>query len=90
MALPGDDTLNLSWILSNGGKAYLDYARHISTPYLLIMGVACAVGFIGNMAVLASIALNSKLHKSMSVFLVNLALADLWVTATGDPFSMLG
>lgn len=62
----------------------------LSIPYLLVMGSACITGIIGNLAVFGAIILNEKLHQVRSIFLVNLAVADLWVTAVGDPISLLG
>jgi hypothetical protein len=78
-----------SWF-ADGGREYVDGNPHISYPYLIIIGVASIVGTAGNFAVFGAILLNRNLQRPKAVFMVNLALADLWVTAVGDVISIFG
>lgn len=52
--------------------------------------LAAVVGTLGNLLVLAAIAINPNLHRAGSVFMVNLAAADLIVASFMDPLSLIG
>ncbi len=73
-----------------GGEEYVKDLLHVSAPYLLVTSLATVVGTLGNVLVLVTIATNRNLHRAGSVFMVNLAAADLLVTAFMDPLSLTG
>ena len=62
----------------------------VSIPFLLIGGGACVFGVLGNLCVLGAVVVQKALKNSRSVFLVNLAIADLVVTSIADPFAVVG
>ena len=62
----------------------------VSIPYLLIGSALCVFGTLGNLSVLGAVAVHRALQNSRSVFLVNLAIADLIVTSIADPFTVVG
>lgn len=73
-----------------GGPEWIARYPQLAYPYMVIAGTAAIVGFIGNILVLLTVAMNRKLQDAKNVFLVNLALADTMVTSIADPFSIVG
>ena len=73
-----------------GGREYVSSLPHISYPYLVILSLASVIGTAGNFAVIGAIIVNSNLHRPKVVYMLNLAVADLWVTAVADQISLLG
>ena len=59
-------------------------------PYLTIASFAVVFGSLGNLFVLGSVIVHRKLRNQRSVFLVNLAIADLFVTTIADPYGIIG
>ena len=55
-----------------------------------IMSVLSIVGTIGNILVITAVYVHSKLRKVQSVFIINLAVADLIVTTIVIPFAIVG
>ncbi len=56
----------------------------------MIASFAVVFGSLGNVFVLGSVIVHKKLQNQRSVFLVNLALADLMVTTIADPYGIVG
>ncbi len=73
-----------------GGRQYIHDHPVAAIPYLVIATTAAIIGTIGNLLVLYSIFYYVPLRKPDSVFLINLALADLLVASFGDPFGIVG
>ena len=59
-------------------------------PTIVILSLASFVGTMGNVLTLLAIALNKSVRNVESVFIVNLALSDLYVTTVADPMSITG
>ena len=61
-------------------------------PYITILGVAAVIGTVGNVLVIGTIILMacSGCHGANNIFIFNLAISDIIVTAFIDPFSILG
>ena len=59
-------------------------------PSVFILLLASLFGTGGNVLVLLAIAKFKKLRKEESVFFINLACADLFVTIFVDPMSAIG
>ena len=59
-------------------------------PVIVILSVASFVGTAGNILTLLAIASNKKLRNAEMIFIVNLAISDLYVTAIADPLSIVG
>ena len=64
----------------------------IAVPYLVLTVVSTVIGNIGNILILLVSALSQcvGISKVGSEFIVNLALADLLVTAVANPFCIIG
>lgn len=73
-----------------GGKHFVAKYPWTALPYLTIATVASGVGILGNLGVLIVIFAHKPLKNARNAFLVNLALADLLVTAIADPFGVIG
>ena len=73
-----------------GGKDFIAKYPATAVPYLFIAFTASIVGTIGNVSVLSVIFVYKPLKNARNVFLVNLALADLLVTAIANPFGIIG
>ncbi|ELU08523.1 hypothetical protein CAPTEDRAFT_123524 [Capitella teleta] len=58
--------------------------------YLVVICTAVVSGTVGNSMVIAAVLITKKLKTVGNMFIVNLALADLCVTAFVDPFSIIG
>ncbi|XP_052778567.1 melatonin receptor type 1B-A-like [Mya arenaria] len=89
-------TLNDSFIDNIPSGAVL-YGRHeflqirpeLAIPCIIVLGFASLVGTFGNLLILFVIATKNKLRKVESIFIVNLAISDLYVTTMADPMSLI-
>ena len=73
-----------------GGKHFMSKYPGTAVPYLTIAFTSSIIGTLGNIAVLFIIFVHKPLRNARNAFLVNLALADLLVTAVADPFGIIG
>ena len=73
-----------------GGKHFISKYPGTAIPYLVIAFTASIAGTLGNIAVLFIIFVYKPLKNARNAFLVNLALADLLVTAVANPFGIIG
>ncbi|XP_046568485.1 melatonin receptor type 1B-B-like [Haliotis rubra] len=76
--------------LTFGRHEFLTIQPEIAIPILFILGLATVVGTLGNGLILVSVATRKSLHNVESIFIVNLACSDLYVTAIADPMSIIG
>ncbi|XP_077994496.1 melatonin receptor type 1B-like [Glandiceps talaboti] len=58
--------------------------------YLITQVIIMIVGDIGNIMVIGAVLVSGKLYTAGNIFIMNLAIADLWVTAFVDTFSIIG
>ena len=74
------------------------FARHeflslkpwIAFPVIIVITLASLIGVFGNVLILLAVALCKKIRNEESIFIVNLALSDLYVTMVADPMSIVG
>ena len=59
-------------------------------PVLVFLCLASFVGTMGNVLTLLAIARNKNVRNVESMFIVNLAISDLYVTMIADPTSIIG
>lgn len=69
---------------------FLNNSPGIAIPVLIVLTAACVVGTFGNVLILMSVATTKELQNVESIFIVNLACSDLYVTMVADPMSILG
>lgn len=62
----------------------------LAIVYIVIVGFALLVGTIGNVLIIIIFTVMRRINKSGKEFMVNLAIADLCVTAIADPLCILG
>ncbi|XP_046568437.1 melatonin receptor type 1B-B-like [Haliotis rubra] len=75
--------------LTFGRHEFLTIQPEIAIPILFILGLATVAGTLGNGLILVSVATRKSLHNVESIFIVNLACSDLYVTAIADPMSII-
>lgn len=68
----------------------LDSDTTLAIIYIVIMGIALLVGTCGNALILLVSAVMRGINKSGKEFILNLAIADLCVTAIADPLCIVG
>ena len=61
-----------------------------SIPIIIVLSLASLGGTFGNVLTLITVALCKEVRNVESIFIVNLALSDLCVTAVANPMSILG
>ena len=59
-------------------------------PTIVILSIASFVGTGGNIMILLAIASSHNLRNVEAIFIVNLAISDLYVTLIADPMSIVG
>ncbi|KAK3581244.1 hypothetical protein CHS0354_032965 [Potamilus streckersoni] len=79
---------------SNSDHAYmrhefLNYNPNIVVPCIVILAMASVVGTAGNILILLAVATNKALRNVESIFIVNLAYSDLYVTLIADPMNIV-
>ncbi|KAL3852321.1 hypothetical protein ACJMK2_015978 [Sinanodonta woodiana] len=72
-----------------GRLEFLQAKPHIVIPSIIIVSLASVAGTFGNILILIAVATTKKLRNTESIFIVNLALSDLFVTAISDPMNIV-
>lgn len=62
----------------------------LAISYIVIVGIALLVGICGNVLILMIFTVMRGINKSGKEFMMNLAIADLCVTAIADPLCIVG
>ncbi|XP_055350380.1 melatonin receptor type 1B-B-like [Paramacrobiotus metropolitanus] len=99
-------TVNFTDRLCSGANASTNGScihSHVAEPYMylehnlawkiitaLVIGTAALIGTLGNFLIVLAVCLVKPLRTSGNVFVVNLALADIVITAFIDPFNVVG
>ncbi|WAR25917.1 MTR1A-like protein [Mya arenaria] len=89
---------NKNSVVDNTHQDVVIYGRHeflqtrpeLAVPCIIVLGFASIVGTLGNLLILFVIATKKKLRNVESIFIVNLAISDLYVTVVADPMSLIG
>ena len=79
-----------SWLKTNNRSVDYSYSPWALFSSVFILFMASFIGTGGNILILLAIAVWRKLRNTESVFLINLACADLFVTTIVDPISLIG
>ena len=59
-------------------------------PYITLTMMAIVLGIVGNILILVVFSKYKKLDRNGNEFMINLAIADLFVTAIADPMCIVG
>lgn len=81
---------NIDTESSFGRHGFLRANPWTAIPSVAVLSVASLGGTFGNVLTLLSVALCKDVRNVESVFIVNLAISDLYVTAVADPMSIVG
>ncbi|KAK3609833.1 hypothetical protein CHS0354_029873 [Potamilus streckersoni] len=68
---------------------FLKEKPHIAIASIIMISVASMEGIFGNILIPIAVATHKKLRNIESVFIVNLAMSDLYVTAIADPMNIV-
>lgn len=68
----------------------LDTNPTLAIVYIVIVGIALLVGTCGNVLILRIFTVMGGINRSGKEFMMNLAIADLCVTAFADPLCIVG
>ncbi|XP_041349566.1 melatonin receptor type 1B-B-like [Gigantopelta aegis] len=80
-------TLNSS-TFKFGRHEFVNSNPEMAIPLLIALGLGTVIGTFGNVLILLGVARAKDLQNMESVFIVNLACSDLYVTALADPMSI--
>lgn len=69
---------------------FMQSSPAVAVPLLVILFFASVLGTFGNILIVISVATTKELRNVESIFLVNLAFSDLYVTMIADPMSIIG
>lgn len=83
-------SLNNGSVMAVRQEPLLDSDTTLAIIYIVIMGIALLVGTCGNALILLVSAVMRGINKSGKEFILNLAIADLCVTAIADPLCIVG
>lgn len=83
-------SLNNATVMAVRKEPLLDTDTTLAIIYIVIMGIALLVGTCGNALILLVSAIMRGINKSGKEFILNLAIADLCVTAIADPLCIVG
>ena len=73
-----------------GKHEFLSSKPWAAWPTIVVLSFASFVGTVGNILTLLAIASNKSVRNVESIFIVNLAISDLYVTTVADPMSIIG
>ena len=73
-----------------GKHEFVNTRPWTAIPVIVILSIASLVGTAGNIMILLAIALSQNLRNVEAIFIVNLAISDLYVTLIADPMSIVG
>ncbi|KAK7485099.1 hypothetical protein BaRGS_00023639, partial [Batillaria attramentaria] len=68
---------------------FVDTLPALAIILIAVLVVAAVMGTAGNLLILVSVATHKDLRNVESVFVVNLACSDLYVTLIADPLSIV-
>ena len=71
-------------------KSYLEVQPEAAAIYIFMVAIALSVGTLGNLLIIGVFAFSRQTRTVGNEFIVNLAIADLCVTAITDPLCILG
>ncbi|XP_076448660.1 melatonin receptor type 1B-A-like [Babylonia areolata] len=86
----GQDTTSTTTVSHYEPYEFLEEQPALSSLIILILIAASVAGTSGNILILVSVATQRDLQNVESVFIVNLACSDLYVTLIADPLSVVG
>ena len=73
-----------------GKHEFINTRPWTAVPTIIILSIASFVGTAGNIMILLAIASSQNLRNVEAIFIVNLAISDLYVTLIADPMSIVG
>lgn len=89
--MSGNESINAVY----ENKYFGQYEFILDTPgfaisCIVILTLASVVGTFGNVMILIVVSKTKELRQTQSIFIVNLAISDLYVTLIADPMSIVG
>nr|KAG5698182.1 hypothetical protein BaRGS_030545 [Batillaria attramentaria] len=89
LSFPSDGPENMTGTLRYAPLEFVDTLPALAIILIAVLVVAAVMGTAGNLLILVSVATHKDLRNVESVFVVNLACSDLYVTLIADPLSIV-
>ena len=74
----------------NGTEGEFSLSLEVAVSSVVVLSIATIVGTLGNVLLLVVIATAKGIRTTETVFVINLALSDLYVTSIADPMGIIG
>ncbi|KAH3819150.1 hypothetical protein DPMN_120883 [Dreissena polymorpha] len=84
------DTNSTTGEETNMMSSYVTENPFLGITYVIILGVTSVVGTFGNGLILYVVSVKKIIGKVESIFILNLAVSDIFVTAVANVISLLG
>jgi hypothetical protein len=78
---------NKSLLTNNAHRIY--DAPGIALSCIVLLMLASDVGTFGNIMILIVVSKTKELRQTQSIFIINLAISDMYVTLIADPMSIV-
>lgn len=62
----------------------------VALPVIILLLIASVIGTFGNLLILTVVLMKRSWRHVEIIFIGNLAIADMYVTAVADPMSLIG
>ena len=73
-----------------GRYEFITESPALAITSIVLLSIASLVGTFGNVLILIVISKTKEMKHKQSIFMINLALSDLFVTVVADPMSIVG
>lgn len=89
--MSGNETINTVYENTYFGKYdFIHDAPGIAISCIVLLMLASVVGTFGNIMILIVVSKTKELRQTQSIFIINLAISDMYVTLIADPMSIVG
>jgi len=89
--MSGNESINTVYENTHFGKyEFIQATPGFAILCIVLLTLASVVGTFGNVLILIVVSKTKELRQTQSIFIVNLAISDMYVTLIADPMSIVG
>lgn len=89
--MSGNESINTVYENKYFGQyEFIQDTPGLAITCIALLTLASVVGTFGNVMILIVVSKTKELRQTQSIFIVNLAISDLYVTLIADPMSIVG